>query len=95
VVAAERKLKSLNKATLIAELQPDWLVLRFPEVEQIEKADPTLLTKSYSTAKVFDVSARLASYPWLPGRGYSAYDAQFTVFKRNQFAGADPGRRQE
>jgi hypothetical protein len=92
VVATERRLKSINYAALIPALHPDWLVLRSCEVEGLEKEVPGLLTESYSAAKVFDVSDRLASYRWLPGRGYLEYDARYIVFKRNRDAGAGAGR---
>jgi hypothetical protein len=95
VVAAERKLKSFNSASLIPELGPDWLVLRSAEAGRIQNATPRLLTEEYSAAKVFDASERLASYHWLPGRGYLGYDDNFIVFKRNQPGGTDPGRHRE
>jgi hypothetical protein len=83
VVAAERKLKSTSQAKLIPELRPDWLVLRANEADQIRTQAPRLLTDVYSAVKVFDVSSRLASYRWLPGRAYLRYDEKFVVFKRN------------
>jgi hypothetical protein len=83
VVAAERRLRSFNSATLIPALQPDWLVLRRAEAERIRQSAPLLLSEGYVEAKVFDASQRLASYRWLPGRGYLVFDAQFIVFKRN------------
>jgi hypothetical protein len=95
VVAAEKRLKSTNWAKLIPELRPDWLVLRPMEAGQLQNLTPRLLMESYSAVKVFDASERVASYRWLPGRGYLALDAQFIVFKRNQTGGADPGRRQQ
>jgi hypothetical protein len=95
VVAAERKLKSFKEAKLIPDLRPDWLVLRAWQAERVQATAPGLLTEAYSTVKVFDRSERLASYRWLPGRGYLAFDAQYIVFKRNQAGGADPGRHPE
>ena len=82
VVAAERKLKSFKEAKLILELHPDWLVLRSWQADRVRAAAPGLLSEAYSTVKVFDLSERLASYRWLPGRGYLAFDAQYIVFKR-------------
>ena len=84
VVAAERKLKSSSQAKLIPELRPDWLVLRANEAEQVRALAPRLLTDAYSPVKVFDVSSRLASYRWLPGRAYLRYDEKYLVFKRNK-----------
>jgi hypothetical protein len=84
VVAAERRLKSVNPGKLIPELRPDWLVIRSEEAGQIQAVTPRLLTEAYSAVKIFDVSERLASYHWLPGRGYLGYDETYIVFKRNQ-----------
>ena len=87
VVAAEKKLHTADMATLIQELRPDWLVLRWEEVGAIQDAHPQLLTQVYSTAKVFDVSQRIALYKWLPGRGYLESDQTFVVLRRNTQAG--------
>ncbi len=84
VVAAERKLKTTSQAKLIPELRPDWLVLRANEADQIQIQAPGLLTDSYSPAKTFDASSRLASCRWLPGRAYLRYDEKYIVFKRNK-----------
>ena len=84
VVAAEKKLQTTSLAEVIAEVQPDWLVLRPAEADPVRKARPRLLTEAYSTVKVFDASERVASYHWLPGRGYLLFDQKFIVFKRNK-----------
>jgi hypothetical protein len=84
VVAAEKKLKSISWAVLIPELQPGWLVLRSSEANLLQSIAPDLLTNRYSAAKVFDASERLASYRWLPGRGYLEYDKTFIVFRRKR-----------
>ena len=84
VVAAQKKLRSSNWEKLIPELHPDWLVLRLDETDSLRKADPSLLTQRYSMAKTFDVSERIKSYRWLPGRGYLACDQTFVVFRLNK-----------
>ena len=84
VVAAQKKLRSSNWEKLIPELHPDWLVLRLDETDSLRKADPSLLTQRYSMAKTFDVSERIKSYRWLPGRGYLAFDQTFVVFRLNK-----------
>jgi hypothetical protein len=86
VVAAEKKLQTTSVAEVIAEVQPDWLVLRPAEADSVRKAGPRLLTEAYSTVKVFDASERVASHHWLPGRGYLLFDQKFIVLKRNQGA---------
>jgi len=84
VVAAEKKLQTTSLAEIIAEVKPDWLVLRPAEADPVRKARPRLLTEAYSTVKVFDASERIASHHWLPGRGYLLFDQKFLVFKRNK-----------
>ena len=84
VVAAEKKLNTADMATLIQELRPDWLVLRWEEVGAIQEGHPQLLTQVYSSAKVFDVSEHVASYHWLPGRGYLERDQTFVVLRRHR-----------
>jgi hypothetical protein len=84
VVAAERKLQTTSLAKVIAEVQPDWLVLRPVEADPVRKAKPRLLTETYSTVRVFDASERVAAYHWLPGRGYLLFDQKFIVLKRNR-----------
>jgi hypothetical protein len=95
VVAAERRLKSVAPADLIPELRPDWLVLRPVQAGRIQAATPRLLTEAYTAIKAFDVSERLASYRWLPGRGYLTFDEKFIVYRRNPSRALDPGRRPE
>jgi hypothetical protein len=84
VVAAEKKLQTTRLAEVIAEVQPDWLVLRPLEADSVRKVKPRLLTETYSTVKVFDASERVASYQWLPGRGYLLFDQKFIVFKHDR-----------
>jgi hypothetical protein len=84
VVAAEKKLRTTSLGEVIAELQPDWLVLRPLEADHVRMANSRLLMDTYSTATVFDASERVASYPWLPGRGYLFFDQKFIVLKRNR-----------
>jgi len=84
VVAAERKLHTSGFARLIPELQPDWLVLRPVEAREVYRTKPSLLTETYIPVKIFDASARIAAYHWLPGRGYLRCDEKFLVFRRNK-----------
>ena len=93
VVAAEKKLKTTRIDKVIPEVKPDWLVLRPPEAAFLQSITPRLLSEEYSEAKVFDASPRLASYAWLPGRGYLQYDEKFTVFRRNPTPTADQPHR--
>jgi hypothetical protein len=82
VVAVEKRLHSARQADIIAELRPDWLVLRPVEIPEIEQTIP--LAQLYSPARTFDASERLKAYRWLPGRPYLEFDQTFVVFKRNK-----------
>ncbi len=82
VMAVVRKFRSGNYVNIIAELRPDWLVLRPWEVAEVEQTIP--LTRLYDRVKTFDASERLKSYRCLPGRGYLAVDQTFLVFRRNK-----------
>ena len=90
VVAVEKRLHSARQADIIAELRPDWLVLRPVEIPEIEQTIP--LTQLYSPARTFDASERLKAYRWLPGRPYLEFDQTFVVFKRNKDGAAAQSR---
>ena len=66
---------------LIAQLKPDWLILRPSEIEQqgITNANTRA---HYRVAKVIDHARELKAIPFLPGRGWLEYDSQFVVFQR-------------
>ena len=80
VVAAHRKVGS-EWAALVEFLNPDWLVLRPPEVELMQQARPRLLTTSFQPAQVFDVRDQLEKIN-VRGRRLLEQDAVFTVFHR-------------
>jgi len=82
IVAARKKLGSNRAAGLIREVKPVWLVLRAAEAERIGRNSPELLAKSYEVVKKFDVSDRVRSYSWLPGRDYLVTDQTYLIFKR-------------
>jgi hypothetical protein len=89
LVAARRALSCLAwngtgecYAALIAYLKPEWLVLRPVESKMVNMDDPRLLGQVYTLEKTFDVSSELASYSFLPGRGWLQFDQTFLVYKR-------------
>jgi hypothetical protein len=88
VVAARKqvgaRLGTADYAKLIAYLRPEWVVLRPHEVRKVNEDSPGLLETSYSLAKTFDVSKRLASYSFLPGRRLLVFDQTFLVFRRTE-----------
>jgi hypothetical protein len=83
VIAARKKLGPQNRnfAELISELKPDWLVLRPHEIRDIHNEAPDLLTESYRISAVFDVSKKVKSYRFIPGRTYLLCDQYFAIFK--------------
>jgi hypothetical protein len=82
-VVAARKAGSVDSwAQVIGRLRPDWLVLRPYEAKSIDADDQALLHNKYLLVKVFDVSNRVDSYRWLPGRAYVMFDATFLIFHR-------------
>lgn len=88
MVAARRRLGTNDYGALIAELKPDWLVLRPGESEAIRRARPDLLPTReggghYALAATFDRSADVAAVPHLLGRRYLLIDQTFEVYRRN------------
>jgi hypothetical protein len=71
-------------APLISYLKPEWLVLRPQEAAVVEKDNPNLLEKVYTLTRTFDVSSQLASYPFLPGRGWLQFDQKFLIYRRSK-----------
>jgi hypothetical protein len=57
------------------------MVLRKAEADRMVTHDE--FAAHYKPVKVFDVSDRVNSYSFLPGKGYLAYDTTFTVYRRN------------
>jgi hypothetical protein len=90
VVASRRKHPEYSLASIamvIAELHPDWLVLRANEVEGIalataERKVPISLKDDYLMVKAFDVSGQVDKYSMLPGLDYLKYDQTYLVFKK-------------
>jgi hypothetical protein len=67
--------------TIIAELHPEWLVLRPGEIGEISQTHPHLLDEQYIRARDFDVLDRVAQLP-IYGRKYLEYDSVFILFHR-------------
>lgn len=88
VVRARKKLKNnATFANLILDLQPDWLVLRPNEINDIQNEKPALLTKLYQTTKFFDVSEKIREYHFIHGKNYLLCDQTFTIFKKRRQEG--------
>ena len=67
---------------LIADLRPDWLVLRPQEAAHVSGFEQGLLGRTYVLAATFDVSGELGEYGFIPGRPYLEFDQTFFVFER-------------
>lgn len=76
------KEKKLNRATIIPELNPEWLVLRPAEVQEIYKMP--FFARDYVLVKEFDVQPELKKMDYIPGRNYLIYDSYFYVIKRKE-----------
>ena len=75
-----RKVVGNDWVGLIYSLQPQWLVLRPPEIRRISEQDSSLLTTSYVAVQVFSVADQLKTLEVL-GRYYLEHDAHFTVYQ--------------
>ena len=84
VVAVRRQHARSTFADIIVALQPDWLVLRSFEADNIARGDPRKPLDKYKVAKVFDVSKQLEAYSSIPGRAYLEFDQEFVVFKKKE-----------
>lgn len=88
VVAARERLHTDDYGLLIADLQPDWLVLRPWEAAAVRHSSPQLLSDKdgtggeYELRRVFDRSREVATVPRLLGRAYFDIDKRFEVYHR-------------
>ena len=80
VVAARRAGKGSDHPDVIKQLWPTYLVLRPHEVNRVGK-DPEV-RNAYDRVYDVDATAKLDSYPDLPGKSFLAYDSRFYVFKK-------------
>ncbi|WP_420149698.1 hypothetical protein [Spirosoma sp.] len=76
VVNARKVLHSNDFNKLVPYLKPDYLVLR-----PTDGVNASVLSH-YQELKRFDVTERVRSIPFLPGRGYLQFDQLFTVYTR-------------
>jgi hypothetical protein len=84
----ERQLGSEDvPPSILPDIKPHWIVLR-PQDLEFSLADE-YFRRHYALIKVFDVTAELEQYAFLPGKGYVTCDAAFSLFKR---VSADSGR---
>ncbi|MCF3648884.1 hypothetical protein [Synoicihabitans lomoniglobus] len=83
VVAAQRALLHRGDPfwwpEVIRVLEPDWLVLRDAERNEIQRRDAELLPRDYTLARTFNVRDQV---PPIPGHYYLLADAYFEVYRR-------------
>ena len=80
-MVAARSRYGEHPAVLINVLAPDWVVLRPREIDIIAGYNQDF-ANNYEQVAVFDQTAKLAAYSFLPGRGYLRYDRVFYVYHR-------------
>jgi hypothetical protein len=69
---------------IIPKLKPDWVVLRFEEVNTLTQI-PMFeeFKKDYIAMKQFNVNEKLSQHGYVPGVSGMRFDAGFVVFRRN------------
>ncbi len=81
VVSARKFLNTNHYSDLIANLKPNWLVLRPNEIDNINNDSPNLLKNRYLLVKVFDVTDEVYKSPVKYGKPYLLIDAKFSIYK--------------
>ena len=70
-----------NYPAVIAQLRPQWLVLRPYELIRPEFLENPVLN-DYRFVALHGVNGQLAAIPFLPGRRWNDFEAQYYVFRR-------------
>jgi hypothetical protein len=68
---------------IITALEPDWVVLRTYESDQVKLVDRDILSKYYRLVRVFDTRAKIDAISFLPGRYHLLFDSRFEVYRKN------------
>ena len=69
-----------DRAKVLQELMPDWIVLRPMEMLYINQQ--VELNQTYEIAVVFDQTGKLDELSWLPGNRYHYADAKYFVLRK-------------
>jgi hypothetical protein len=80
IVQLMNKDKSLDFHTLVPKVQPEWLVIRYGDSNEIFKQE--YVRKNYSEAKRFDVSGRLGKYKNIAGIEPLLFDTRFIILQK-------------
>lgn len=90
VVEVRKRLGLYGEHWVWAELLPDWLVLRPPEIQDEKLIDTGNLDKFYELVQTFDATEKINAVFWLPVRAYLQYDQTFLIFHRKPDASLKP-----
>lgn len=69
-------------AALASAFQPDWLVLRPSEAQQVVGNNPAEFWKDYRSVAEVNARDRIAGYAFYPGRGLALTDSDFVIYHR-------------
>jgi hypothetical protein len=88
VVKARKEKRGLvDRITIIPELRPDWVVLRFNEYQYLTTTPiADRFRQEYSFVEKRNVSENLNAYGFLCGAASLQYDSAFAIFRRNPSA---------
>jgi hypothetical protein len=80
-----RRQKHLDFQSLIPEVNPDWVVLRPYELQQLHASDvwPAFEAR-YEIVQTFTAKTALEKYAFLPGKSYMKADLAFGIFQRKR-----------
>lgn len=81
-VIAIRKRGHVQQAAIIAELQPDWAVLRAGDYLGFTAAERREFERHYGLWARYDVRDQVNAVEWFPGREFALFDAYFLVWRR-------------
>lgn len=79
-----------QRAALIRELRPDWLVFRPAVARNLHLYDQRILTQEYFQVEAFSARDRVDAVEFLPGREFLHLDDTFFVFSRNPYTTSSP-----
>jgi hypothetical protein len=71
-----------NWLSLIKDLHPDWLVLRYSEALDLQNQAKDIFNVDYEIVKLVSAADQLSKYPPIPGAGYLQFDQTFVIVKK-------------
>jgi hypothetical protein len=82
-MVAARRLFNNDFRYLVLWLEPDWLVLRPREADQLIGRHNAILGETYREVRTFSVRDEVSALS-IPGRAHLEFDAEFVVFRREK-----------